>query len=123
MCAGFRARELSACHYDGYNGRKYAFLPTISPEDLTYKAVATNLSDLAAMGAQPKWVSLALTLPNVDENWISTFSQSLLHRLKQYNVTLIGGDTTKGNLSITITAQGFIEKVKEFVGIKRKLVI
>ena len=88
------------------------FLPTISPEDLAYKAVATNLSDLAAMGAQPKWVSLALTLPNVDENWISTFSQSLLHTLKQYNVTLIGGDTTKGNLSITITAQGFVEKDK-----------
>lgn len=44
------------------------FLPIISPEDLAYKAVATNLSDLAAMGAQPKWVSLALTLPNVDEN-------------------------------------------------------
>ena len=41
---------------------------------------------------------------------ISTFSQSLLHTLKQYNVTLIGGDTTKGNLSITITAQGFVEK-------------
>lgn len=88
------------------------FLPTISPEDLAYKAVATNLSDLAAMGAQPKWVSLALTLPNVDENWISIFSQSLLHTLKQYNVTLIGGDTTKGNLSITITAQGFVEKGK-----------
>ncbi|PRK28649.1 Thiamine-monophosphate kinase, partial [Haemophilus influenzae] len=51
------------------------FLPTISPKDLAYKAVATNLSDLAAMGAQPKWISLALTLPNVDENWISTFSQ------------------------------------------------
>lgn len=88
------------------------FLPSISPEDLAYKAVATNLSDLAAMGALPKWVSLALTLPNVDENWLSTFSQSLLHTLKQYNVTLIGGDTTKGNLSITITAQGFVEKDK-----------
>ena len=88
------------------------FLPSISPEDLAYKAVATNLSDLAAMGAQPKWVSLALTLPKVDGNWISTFSQSLLHTLKQYNVTLIGGDTTKGNLSITITAQGFVEKGK-----------
>ena len=70
------------------------FLPSISPEDLAYKAVATNLSDLAAMGALPKWVSLALTLPNVDENWLSTFSQSLLHRLKQYNVTL--GDSAAG---------------------------
>ncbi|MCX2960381.1 thiamine-phosphate kinase [Rodentibacter caecimuris] len=86
------------------------FLPSISAEDLAYKAVATNLSDLASMGAQPKWVSLALTLPNIDENWLTRFSQSLLRTLKHHNVTLIGGDTTKGPLSITITAQGFVEK-------------
>ncbi|OOF65981.1 thiamine-phosphate kinase [Rodentibacter sp. Ppn85] len=86
------------------------FLPSVSPEDLAYKAVATNLSDLASMGAQPKWVSLALTLPKIDENWLARFSQSLLHTLKNHNVTLIGGDTTKGPLSITITAQGFVEK-------------
>ena len=42
LCAGFRARELSACHYDRYNGGKYAFLPTISPEDLAYKAVCNK---------------------------------------------------------------------------------
>lgn len=88
------------------------FLPSISPADLAHKAVATNLSDLAAMGAIPKWISLALTLPKVDENWLSNFSQSLLQMLQHYNVTLIGGDTTKGTLSITITAQGFVEKEK-----------
>lgn len=88
------------------------FLPSISPEDLAYKAIATNLSDLASMGAQPKWISLALTLPIVNETWLSAFSQSLLNTLQHYNVTLIGGDTTKGNLSITITAQGFVEKGK-----------
>ncbi|OOF83475.1 thiamine-phosphate kinase [Rodentibacter ratti] len=88
------------------------FLPSISPQDLAYKAVATNLSDLASMGAQPKWVSLALTLPKVDENWLEPFSQSLLQTLKDYNVTLIGGDTTKGGLSVTITAQGLVEKGK-----------
>ncbi|OOF37501.1 thiamine-phosphate kinase [Rodentibacter heidelbergensis] len=88
------------------------FLPSISPEDLAYKAVATNLSDSAAMGAEPKWVSLALTLPKVDENWLALFSQSLLQTLKDYNVTLIGGDTTKGGLSVTITAQGLVEKGK-----------
>ena len=88
------------------------FLSSISPKDLAYKAIATNLSDLAAMGAKPAWVSLALTLPKVDENWLSHFSQSLFDTLNQYDVTLIGGDTTKGPLSITITAQGFVPKGK-----------
>ena len=88
------------------------FLSSISPKDLAYKAIATNLSDLAAMGAKPAWISLALTLPEVDENWLSQFSQSLFDTLNQYDVTLIGGDTTKGPLSVTITAQGFVPKGK-----------
>ena len=88
------------------------FLSSISPQDLAYKAIATNLSDLAAMGAKPAWVSLALTLPEVNENWLSQFSQSLFDTLNQYDVTLIGGDTTKGPLSVTITAQGFVPKGK-----------
>ena len=75
-------------------------------------AIATNLSDLAAMGAKPAWISLALTLPKVDENWLSQFSQSLFDTLNQYDVTLIGGDTTKGPLSVTITAQGVVPKGK-----------
>lgn len=86
------------------------FLPSISPQDLAYKTVVTNLSDLASMGAKPKWISLALTLPKLDEAWLAHFSQSLLQTLKDYNVTLIGGDTTKGTLSITITAQGIVKK-------------
>lgn len=88
------------------------FLPDISPADLAYKAVAVNLSDLAAMGAKPAWVSLALTLPKVDHQWLNAFSESLLSILQQYNVALIGGDTTKGNLSITLTAQGILEQGK-----------
>lgn len=88
------------------------FLPDISAEDLAYKAIVTNLSDLAAMGAQPKWISLALTLPKINEEWLSAFSQSLINTLRDYNVTLIGGDTTKGTRAITITAQGFVEKGK-----------
>ncbi|MDO5053952.1 MAG: thiamine-phosphate kinase [Pasteurella oralis] len=88
------------------------FLPTISPADLAYKAVATNLSDLAAMGAEPAWLSLALTLPEVNEQWLSEFSQSFFDVLDHYNVDLIGGDTTKGPLSITITAHGIIAKGK-----------
>lgn len=84
------------------------FLPTISPDDLAYKSVAVNLSDLAAMGATPRWVSLALTLPNIDHRWLQAFSRSLFDILDRYNVSLIGGDTTKGNLSLTLTAQGVL---------------
>lgn len=84
------------------------FLPSISPADLAYKSVAVNLSDLAAMGATPAWVSLALTLPEIKEAWLAEFSQSLFAILDRYGVSLIGGDTTKGSLSITLTAQGFL---------------
>nr|WP_314740568.1 thiamine-phosphate kinase [uncultured Haemophilus sp.] len=84
------------------------FLPSISASDLAYKSVAVNLSDLAAMGATPAWVSLALTLPEVREEWLTEFSQSLFAILDRYGVSLIGGDTTKGPLSITLTAQGFL---------------
>ncbi|KGQ29730.1 thiamine monophosphate kinase [Gallibacterium genomosp. 2] len=88
------------------------FLPSISAADLAYKAVAVNLSDLAAMGAEPAWISLALTLPKIDEQWLSEFSQSLFQILDHYNVDLIGGDTTKGTLSLTITAHGLVAKDK-----------
>ena len=84
------------------------FLPSISPADLAYKSVAVNLSDLAAMGATPAWVSLALTLPEIKDEWLAEFSQSLFAILDRYGVSLIGGDTTKGPLSITLTAQGFL---------------
>lgn len=84
------------------------FLPTISAADLAYKSLAVNLSDLAAMGAKPAWVSLALTLTEINEPWLAEFSQSLFHALDEHQVALIGGDTTKGQLSITLTAQGFL---------------
>lgn len=82
------------------------FLPTISPADLAHKAVAVNLSDLAAMGATPRWVSLALTLPEVNSVWLEAFSHSLFEILERYQVALIGGDTTRGALSVTLTAHG-----------------
>ena len=88
------------------------FLPSISPADLAYKSVAVNLSDLAAMGAKPTWMSLALTLPEIKEAWLAEFSQSLFAILDRYGVSLIGGDTTKGSLSITFTAQGFLPENK-----------
>lgn len=84
------------------------FLPTISPEDLAYKALVVNISDLAAVGADPAWASLALTLPKVDNDWLEAFSRSLFALAEYYSIQLIGGDTTKGPLSLTITIQGLV---------------
>ncbi|HHL2561657.1 TPA: thiamine-phosphate kinase [Yersinia enterocolitica] len=84
------------------------FLPDIDPAALGYKALAVNLSDLAAMGADPAWLSLALTLPDINEDWLQSFSDSLFELLDYYNMTLIGGDTTRGPLSLTLTIQGLV---------------
>ncbi len=77
-----------------------------SPRAIGHKAVAVNLSDIAAMGAKPSWLSLAITLPDIDEAWITEFCEGVFELCEFYNVELIGGDTTQGPLSITITAQG-----------------
>lgn len=76
------------------------------PRAIGHKAVAVNLSDLAAIGAEPSWISLALTLPEVDEAWLKEFCSGVFELCEYYNVQLIGGDTTQGPLSITVTAQG-----------------
>ncbi|RUO68395.1 thiamine-phosphate kinase [Idiomarina ramblicola] len=82
------------------------FDKTTPPRSVGHKSVAVNLSDLAAMGAQPCWVSLALTLPQIDEDWLKEFSSGLDEICSYYDCQLIGGDTTKGPLTITITAHG-----------------
>jgi len=84
------------------------FLADIDPADLGYKALAVNLSDLAAMGADPAWLSLALTLPEVNEEWLKAFSDSLFEQMNYYGMQLIGGDTTRGPLSMTLTIHGHI---------------
>lgn len=84
------------------------FLADINPSDLGYKALAVNLSDLAAMGADPAWLSLALTLPEANDKWLEAFSNSLFEQLNYYGMQLIGGDTTRGPLSITLTINGLI---------------
>ncbi|AWB64978.1 thiamine-phosphate kinase [Saccharobesus litoralis] len=88
------------------------FLPEIDPFALGHRVLATNLSDLAAMGANPKWFNLALTLPNFDADWLKAFSQGLFNLASQFQCHLIGGDTTKGPLSITISAFGEVEASK-----------
>ena len=80
-----------------------------SPEDIACKAIAVNLSDLAAIGARPAWLTLALTLPEVDESWVSAFADSFHAAANRYEVQLIGGDTTQGPLSITVQAMGIVD--------------
>ena len=76
--------------------------------DIGYKSLAVNLSDLAAMGAEPAWAVLALTLPAADENWLQEFMRGFSELANVHGVQLIGGDTTSGPLSITIQLTGFV---------------
>lgn len=78
------------------------------PEDIGWKSLAVNLSDLAAMGAEPSGFTLALTLPEPNRDWLSRFAAGLFDLAQQFNVDLVGGDTTRGPLSITITAYGLV---------------
>ena len=76
------------------------------PEDIAYRAVSAAASDLAAMGASPLGMTLALTLPAVDELWLQAFSQGLAEAVSGYNLPLVGGDTTRGPLAITVQVLG-----------------
>ncbi len=76
--------------------------------NIGYKALAVNLSDLAAMGATPAWAMLALTLPETDETWLDGFCQGFSELASKYNVSLIGGDTTSGPLTISVQISGFV---------------
>lgn len=76
------------------------------PMLLGHKTLAVNLSDLAAMGAKPRWATLAISLPSVDENWLEKFSQGFFLLAEQYGVELVGGDTTRGPLTLSVTIMG-----------------
>ena len=82
------------------------FLSTVNPSHLGHKALAVNLSDLAASGAEPLAFTLALALPRVDEAWLAGFSEGLLRLADAHGCELIGGDTTQGPLNICITVFG-----------------
>ncbi|MEH6588490.1 MAG: thiamine-phosphate kinase [Halioglobus sp.] len=76
------------------------------PEDIGFRAVSVAASDLAAMGARPIGMTVALTLPEADEFWINTFSQGLAQAVTEYDLPLVGGDTTRGPLTITVQVMG-----------------
>ena len=84
------------------------FFANANPEWLGHKALAVNLSDLAAMGAKPIGFTLAIALPQADTSWLEAFSKGLFAIAKKYSCPLIGGDTTAGPLNICITAFGSI---------------
>ncbi len=82
------------------------FLPDTDPRRLGWKALAVNLSDVAAMGATPRWVTLALSLPHVDHDWLAGFAAGFFDCADTFGVDLIGGDTTRGPLNLCVTAFG-----------------
>ena len=82
------------------------FLPHTDPCQLGWKTLAVNLSDLAAMGARPRWVLLAGSLPDADETWIAAFAKGLFACATRFAVDLVGGDTTRGPLNLCLTALG-----------------
>ncbi len=82
------------------------FLPDTAPDRLGWKTLAVNVSDLAAMGATPRWATLALSLPDVDDLWLAAFAEGFFACADTFGVDLIGGDTTRGPLALCVTALG-----------------
>lgn len=80
-----------------------------APADIGWKALAVNLSDLAAMAATPAWCTLSLSLPQPDAAWVDEFLDGFLALAAQHDVALVGGDTTRGPLSVCVTAHGLVE--------------
>lgn len=101
-----QGHELVVCTDTLVAGRHF---PAVTPPAaIGHKALAVNLSDLAAMGAEPAWVTLALTLPEYEQAWLTDFMSGFLQLADRYAVDLVGGDTTRGPLSVTVQAQGFV---------------
>jgi thiamine-monophosphate kinase len=88
------------------------FFADADPYLLGWKTLAVNISDMAAMGAQPRWATLALSLPGADEAWLERFSAGFFSLADQYNVALIGGDTTSGPLNLSVTIMGEVPQGK-----------
>lgn len=88
------------------------FVPNADPESLGHKSLAVNLSDIAAMGASPRWVTLSLALPRIDARWLGQFSRGFMALARRYGVDLIGGDTTRGPLAICVQIMGEVPRGK-----------
>lgn len=84
------------------------FLADCNPEGLGHKSLAVGLSDLAAMGAEPAWATLALSIPEIDETWLAAFSRGFSRLATEHGVALVGGDTTRGPLTISVQVHGLV---------------
>ena len=82
------------------------FLKSTSARSIGHRALAVNLSDMAAMGAEPKWATLALTLPEAKEEWLADFAGGFMDLAQRFKVALVGGDTTRGPLTISVQILG-----------------
>ena len=82
------------------------FFPDADPRKLGWKALAVNVSDMAAMGALPRWATLAIALPRADEAWLAAFASGFFTCAKEFGIDLIGGDTTRGPLNLSVTIFG-----------------
>ncbi len=81
-----------------------------SPYDIGWKALAVNLSDLAAMGATPAWATLTLTMPQADSGWVAQFADGFAALAAEFKLALVGGDTTRGELNIGVCVFGFVPR-------------
>ena len=88
------------------------FPENTSAVDVGYKLLAVNLSDIAAMGAEPTWFTLALTLPHSDEAWLAGFASGMSDLAQRHQVQLVGGDTTKGPMVLSLQAQGLVPEAE-----------
>ncbi|KVW99694.1 thiamine-phosphate kinase [Thiobacillus denitrificans] len=82
------------------------FSPQDSPAGIGHKSLAVNLSDLAAMGATPRWATLSIALPEADDAWLTAFARGFFRMADMHGIELVGGDTTRGALTISITVMG-----------------
>ena len=98
--------ELIACTDTLVEGRH--FPAGFAALDVGWRSLAVNLSDLAAMGAEPRWATLALTLPAIDEEWLEEFVGGFATLALAHGVQLVGGDTTRGALTLTVQALGTV---------------
>jgi thiamine-monophosphate kinase len=85
------------------------FLADTDPADVGWKTLAVNVSDIAAMGARPRWATLAIALPAADEAWIASFARGVFACAEEFGIDLIGGDTTRGPRAFCVTILGEVE--------------
>jgi thiamine-monophosphate kinase len=88
------------------------FFADADPRRLGHKALAVNLSDMAAMGATPRWALLAISLPQIDTSWIARFMRGFMTLARRHDVDLVGGDTTRGPLNVSVTILGEVPRAK-----------